>query len=111
LSLTGGTQAQGIEPIYKVSRRSATGETQELQANEWTALEPGDIIKVELPAPVEGGNTPLPVHWDFQQSDLLPQWRPAAEVPAKAPAEVPEEKVPPSPHLPKEAGGKLRTAY
>jgi len=102
LSLASGTHAQTNEPVYKVSRRAPSGEAQELPATEWTVLEPGDIIKVELPL-MEDSNMPLPVRWDFR--DFLP-----SDVPPQSPrAEANPEKDPPRARLLKEVGGGLRT--
>ena len=101
LSLASRTRVQANEPVYKVSRRSASGQAQELPATEWTILEPGDIIKVELPL-IEDSSMPLPVRWDFLPSDVPPQSRPPEAIP---------EKDPPSARLLKEVGGGLGAVH
>jgi protein involved in polysaccharide export with SLBB domain len=57
-------RSRRIEPVYKIVRQKS-GAAVELAASEATAVEPGDTIKVDLPAPTDireqsASATPLP---------------------------------------------------
>jgi len=99
LALASRTRVQANEPVYKVTRRSPGGQAQELPATEWTILEPGDIVKVELPL-IEDGSMPLPVRWGFLPSDAVPQSRPTEAIPQEDSLSI---------RLLKEVRGELRT--
>ena len=43
------TRRQPVEPAFSIVRRTTEGESREMPVTQTTAIEPGDIIKVELP--------------------------------------------------------------
>lgn len=51
---------QPIEPIFSIIRNASDGESHEVPATQITSVEPGDIIKVELPVPGQPRLGPSP---------------------------------------------------
>ncbi|RUX51230.1 hypothetical protein EOA22_30195 [Mesorhizobium sp. M7A.F.Ca.US.014.04.1.1] len=64
-------RAERAKPIFKIVRTTDSG-SQELTAEETTPIEPGDTVKIDIPAP-PSGLAALPVEDDVQAGTVSVQ--------------------------------------